>query len=291
MPVEATLFTGPSTALGFRLFLRRGASLPSHGPMAEPQPLDDGTVDITVADGVATVTFAHPKSNSLPGALLRQLAATFDSLASNDAARVILLQSEGPGAFCAGASFDELKAIRDEASGTAFFSGFAHLILAMRRCPKFVVTRVHGKAAGGGVGIVAASDYAIASEKASVRLSELAIGIGPFVVGPVVQRRIGHGPFAALTVDAEWRHAAWAERHGLYASVVDSPAALDGVVRSFASHLATMNPDAMRLLKATFWEGTESWDTLLFERAAMSGRLALSEHTRRAIAAFEQARG
>lgn len=249
-------------------------------------PSGSGTVALSVAGGIATVTFGHPKSNSLPGVLLRQLASTFDRLANDDAARVIVLQSQGEATFCAGASFDELRAIADVAQGREFFSGFADLLLAMRRCPKFVVARVQGKAAGGGVGIIAAADYAIAAPTASVRLSELAIGIGPFVVGPVVQRRIGHGAFAAMTIDTDWRDAAWAGRHGLYAQVVDTPRALDLVVTGFASRLAASNPAAMSALKRTFWEGTEHWDTFLYERAAESGRLVLSTFTRDAIEAF-----
>lgn len=260
--------------------------LPPLTNMTSNAPIEPGTVDVTIEHGVATVTFGHPKSNSLPGALLRELARTFDALSGNAMCRVVVLQSVGGSTFCAGASFDELVAISNEEEGKTFFSGFAHLILAMRRCPKFVVAKVQGKAAGGGVGMIAAADYAIAAPKASVRLSELAIGIGPFVVGPVVERRIGHGPFAAMTVDADWRDAAWALRHGLYAQVVDTPVALDTVVSNFAVRVASYNPEAMRLLKANFWEGTESWDTLLFERAAMSGRLVLSEYTRNAIRAF-----
>jgi methylglutaconyl-CoA hydratase len=252
-------------------------------------PIDPGSILVTVTDRVAQFTFGHPKSNSLPGALLRNMASVFDQLGSNRDVSVIILQSAGHAAFCAGASFEELRAIRDEAQGKEFFSGFAHLLLAMRRCPKFIVTRVQGKAAGGGVGIIAASDYVIAVPAAAVRLSELAIGIGPFVVGPVIERRVGVGPFTAMSIDAEWRDAGWAERHGLYAKIVDSHLALDSVCPAFTARLAAANPQAIAELKKTFWAGTEHWDTLLFERAALSGRLVLSEHSRRAIEAFGSA--
>ena len=248
--------------------------------------MDEGSVGIATTAGVATVSFGHPKSNALPGPLLLRLAATFDDLAHRADVHGILLQSVGTGAFCAGASFDELLAVRTEDQGKTFFSGFAQLILAMRRCPKPIVTRVHGKAAGGGVGIIAASDYVIATPNASIRLSELAIGIGPFVVGPVIERRVGSGAFAAMSLDAEWRDALWAERHGLYAKVVDSAAALDHAAASAVTAMAASNPEATSALKRVFWEGTESWDSLLFERAAISGRLVLSEFTRRAIEAF-----
>jgi methylglutaconyl-CoA hydratase len=245
---------------------------------------DSGTVEVAVADGIGTITFHHPKSNSLPGALLARLAATVTTLGQDREVRVILLRSEGK-AFCAGASFEELKAIQTAEQGQQFFSGFMHLILAMVRAPKFVVTRVHGKAVGGGVGVVAASDYALAVEGAAVKLSELAVGIGPFVVGPVIEKKIGLGAFGAMAMDADWRSAEWAERHGLYASVVPDETALDVSLASLCGRLATSNPDAMARLKRVFWEGTEHWPVLLAERAAASGTLVLSDFARRAIAA------
>ena len=240
-----------------------------------------------VAGGIATVQFSHPKGNSLPGALLRRLAASVDTLAANPQARVLVLRSEEPGPFCAGASFNELRAIADAAEGKEFFMGFARLIVAMRRAPKFIVARVHGRTVGGGVGVVAASDYVVAHESAQVKLSELAVGIGPFVVGPVIERKIGLAAFQSLAVDAtEWRDAAWAERHGLFSRVVGTPAELDSTVDGLAARLAASNPEAMARMKATFWEGTENWDALLESRAEMSGTLVLSAFTRRALAAF-----
>jgi methylglutaconyl-CoA hydratase len=200
---------------------------------------------------------------------------------------VIVLRSEGTGAFCAGASFDELIAIGDAATGEEFFGGFARVILAMIRAPKFVLVRVHGRTAGGGVGIAAAGDYTFAAKGASAKLSELAVGIGPFVVGPVIERRIGQGPYAAMSVDADWRDADWGERHGLYAKVCDDVASMDASINALAGTLAASNPDAMAAMKQVFWQGTESWDTLLAERARMSGTLVLSEFTRAAIAKFK----
>lgn len=250
------------------------------------QSLDAGRSLYTIANGVATLSFSHPKGNSLPSALLRRIAAQFGELAIDPDVRVIVLRSEGTGPFCAGASFDQLRAIENEEEGKEFFSGFAHVILAMKRCPKLIIARVHGKAVGGGVGLVAASDYAIAHSNAQVRLSELAIGIGPFVVGPVIERRIGSGRFAALSVDFDWRDARWAHAAGLYAGLVDSTAELDDAIGTLAERLAGANPEAMAEMKRVLWEGTDSWETLLFERAATSGRLILSDHSRRAIAAF-----
>lgn len=243
----------------------------------------DGTVTIAVADGIATVKFFHPKRNSLPAVLLQQLADAIDLAAENRDARVIILCSEGTGTFCAGASFDELRSLRSAEEGKEFFSGFARVILAMRRCPKIVIGRIQGKAVGGGVGLVAATDYSFALPSASIRLSELAVGLGPFVIGPVVERKVGRAAFAALALDADWRDAEWAERHGLYTRVMDTEAAMDSVLPAFAHRLTTVNPDALTQLKRVLWEGTNHWETLLFDRAAISGRLAMSEFTARAV--------
>ena len=250
-----------------------------------PSALDAGVVNAAISDGVGTIRFGHPKSNSLPGSLLARIAEAVERMGADPDARVIVLQSEGTGPFCAGASLEEFKAVRDAESGTRFFSGFSQVILAMIRAPKFVVTRVQGKAAGGGVGLIAASDYALAVSDAALKLSELALGIGPFVVGPVIERKIGLAAFSALAIEADWHGAAWAERHGLYAEVLETPPALDARVRDLARKLAGFNPEAMRRLKESFWEGTAHWPELLSARAAISGSLVLSEFTRKAIGA------
>lgn len=249
--------------------------------------VDPGTVTVTTDGGIATVSFHHPRGNSLPGALLRQLAADIAAVGARPDVRVIILRSEGTGPWCAGASFDELVAIGSPEQGLEFFSGFSGVILAMTRVPQFVIARIHGKTAGGGVGLTAAADYAVCVERAAFRLSELAVGIGPFVVGPVIEKKIGTGAYAAMTVDADWRDAAWAERHGLVAKVVADESALDAAVGALATTLARSNPQAVAELKRVFWTGTEHWPALLRERAAASGRLVLSEHTRQAIAAFK----
>ena len=246
-----------------------------------------GTVTVHVSEGVATIEFGHPKGNSLPASLLQRMTGAIDMVGRDPAARVIVLQSVGPGPFCAGASFEELRRITDVTLGTEFFMGFARLILAMRRCTKLIVARVHGKAVGGGIGVTAAADYAIAGRSAAVRLSELAVGIGPFVVGPVIERKIGRGAFQALAIDAAtWRDADWGERHGLFAQVVPDGDALDLAVRTLAERLAGSSPEAMARLKTIFWEGTDHWETLLAERAALSGALVLSDASRAAVAAF-----
>lgn len=238
--------------------------------------------------GVATVTFFHPASNSLPGDILRRLAQDLTEAGKRDDVAVIVLKSAGDRAFCAGASFDELVAISNEQEGLEFFSGFALVINAIRTCPKFVLGRVQGKTVGGGVGLAAASDHCFATKFASVKLSELAVGIGPFVVGPAVERKMGVSAMGMLAVDARsWKSAEWAAQHGLFAEVFDSAEEMDVAVDRLAGDLAQSNPEAMANLKRVLWEGTEHWDTLLAERAAVSGRLVLSDFTRSAIAAFK----
>ena len=249
---------------------------------------DEGDVTLAVDDGVGTIEFSHPKGNSLPGRLLQRLAEGIQRLAADPAARVIVLGSAGTGPFCAGASFDELVAISSEAEGEEFFGGFARVILAMINAPKFVLVRVQGRTAGGGVGIAAAGDYTFGLKNASVKLSELSVGIGPFVVGPVIERRIGFGPFAAMAVDTDWRDAAWCERHGLFARVFDDADAMDAALGLLAGALAASNPAAMASMKRAFWEGTEEWQTLLASRARVSGALVLSDYTRAAIARFRK---
>ena len=246
-----------------------------------------GDVAVTIADGIGTIIFSHPKSNSLPGAVLRRLAEAIAWLGKDPAARVIVLRSGGSGPFCAGASFDELISVASVEQGEEFFSGFARVILAMIRAPKFVLVRVHGRTAGGGVGIAAAGDYTFAVRAASAKLSELAVGIGPFVVGPVIERRIGNGPYAAMSVDADWRDAEWCERHALYARLFDDVAQMDAAINALAGTLAASNPAAMEAMKRVFWAGTDHWDQLLADRGRISGTLVLSEFTRSAIAKFK----
>jgi methylglutaconyl-CoA hydratase len=241
-----------------------------------------------VDEGVATVSFHHPKGNSLPASLLSELAAEISSLGANPAARVIVLRSEGTGPFCAGASFDELVAISTPQTGKEFFSGFSRVILAMIRAPKFVLVRVQGKAAGGAVGLVAAGDLSFAVKNAPARLSELAIGIGPFVVGPCIEKKIGLAAFSTMAAGADWQDAEWCERHGLYSSLFDTVTEMDAALDARAKALAASNPEAMARLKKIFWAGTEHWEQLLDERAAMSGTLVLSDFTRDAIARFNQ---
>jgi len=245
-------------------------------------------VNSKTAKGITTIEFFHPASNSLPGNILAQLAEAITAAGRDTDTAVIILRSGGEKAFCAGASFDELVAISDTASGQVFFNGFAHVINAMRTCGKIVIARVQGKAVGGGVGLISAADYAIALSSAAVKLSELAVGIGPFVVGPAVERKVGSAAFSQLAIDAtEWRSAAWAQQHGMYAAIYDHIEAVDAEVERLAARLAASSPEAMLELKNIFWEGTQHWDRLLTERAAISGRLVLSDFTRNAIAAFK----
>ncbi|HPH83892.1 MAG TPA: enoyl-CoA hydratase-related protein [Ferruginibacter sp.] len=250
--------------------------------------IQEGYVKSETHNGVTTIEFFHPQSNSLPGKILEELAKEIHFAGTHAETKVIVLKSDGEKAFCAGASFDELLQIKTEAEGLQFFSGFAHVINAMRKCPKLIIVRIQGKCVGGGVGLAAAADYAIATEKADIKLSELAIGIGPFVVGPAVERKIGVAAFSALSIDATmWRNSEWAKKKGLFAEVHVNIENMNEAVDRLANTLAHSSPEAMAELKKITWKGTEHWDALLFERAAISGRLILSEFSRNAIAAFK----
>jgi methylglutaconyl-CoA hydratase len=250
--------------------------------------LEQGKVQTSIENGIATIEFYHPLSNSLPGKLLAEVAETITKMGANDSVTIIVLKSSGERAFCAGASFDELISINDIETGKVFFSGFANVINACRKCPKFIIGRVQGKAVGGGVGVASAVDYCVATKFASVKLSELAVGIGPFVVGPAVERKIGTSAMSQLAIDAtEWQTAVWAKQKGLYTEVYDSVEEMDEGIEVLVTKLSKSNPEAMRLLKQVFWKGTENWDELLKERAAMSGELVLSDFTKNAINKFK----
>lgn len=251
--------------------------------------VDQGNVVQTIDQGVATIEFSHPLSNSLPGKILAKLANTITSLGEDDTVKIIVIRSAGDRAFCAGASFDELVAIDNLETGKVFFSGFANVINACRTCPKLIIGRVQGKAVGGGVGLAAAFDYTLATQHAFVKLSELAVGIGPFVVGPAVERKIGVSAMSQLAINAtEWQSAAWARSKGLYTAVYDTADAMDEAIDALVNKLCQSNPEAMRQLKQVFWQGTEHWDKLLAERAEISGQLVLSDFTKKAIAKFKK---
>lgn len=258
--------------------------------MGNSDAINQGDVNYSIDEtGIATVVFHHPLSNSLPGRVLKKLADTITEIGNNDTAKVIILKSEGNRAFCAGASFDELISIKDLDTGKKFFMGFANVINACRKCPKLIIGRVQGKAVGGGVGLASAVDYCYATKHSAVKLSELAIGIGPFVVGPAVERKVGTSAMSQLAINAtEWRSADWAAEKGLYAEVFDSAEEMDKGIDTLANKLAHSNPEAMKLLKNIFWQGTEHWDQLLSDRAAMSGELVLSDFTINAINAFKK---
>ena len=249
--------------------------------------LINGYVSVETHKGITTIEFFHPQSNSLPHRILEALANEIHDAGTDADTKVIILRSGGDKSFCAGASFNELTKIEDQKQGFGFFSGFANVINAMRRCPKFIIGRIHGKCVGGGVGLAAAADYAIAAEGAEIRLSELALGIGPFVIGPAIQRKIGLSSFSQLAIDATmWRNADWARRKGLYSELHSSIESMDESIRRLSHQLSHSSPEAMAELKKVLWRGTEHWDDLLCERAEISGRLVLSDFTREAIEKF-----
>ncbi|TDU43924.1 methylglutaconyl-CoA hydratase [Gelidibacter sediminis] len=242
----------------------------------------------TIENEVAYIEFFHPAHNSLPGDLLAELADTITAAGKNDDIKVLVLKSGGERTFCAGASFKELININDEATGKVFFSGFANVINAMRKCPKFIIGRIQGKTVGGGVGLASATDYCMASKYAAIKLSELNIGIGPFVVGPAIERKMGLSAMSQIAIDANTFYPAdWAKEKGLFTQVYESTAELDAAVKATAEHLCTYNPEAMVEMKKVFWSGTDDWDDLLAERAAISGRLVLSEFTKEKLKGFK----
>ena len=252
-------------------------------------PIEQGDVAHAINDNIGVIEFSHPLSNSLPGRVLTKLAETITAFGLNDDVKVIVLRSGGDKAFCAGASFDELISIKDIETGKKFFSGFANVINAARKCPKFIIGRVQGKAVGGGVGLACVVDYCYATKHAAVKLSELAVGIGPFVVGPAVERKIGISAMSQMTINStQWWSAKWAQQKGLYTEVFENQGEMDNRVADLAKTLANSNPEAMKLLKTVFWEGTDHWDQLLAERAAISGKLVLSEFTVNAINNFKK---
>jgi len=248
----------------------------------------NGSVTLDISEtGVATITFFHPSQNSLPAALLDELTEKITLAGNNAQTRVIVLKSGGDRTFCAGASFDELLQIKDKEAGAIFFSGFARVINACRKSPKIIIARVQGKAVGGGAGLAAAADYCLATEAASIKLSELAIGIGPFVISPAVTRKIGLPAFSQLTIRAtDFQTAQWAMQKGLYNEVYPDIFTLDEALEALTAKLASYHPEALKGLKEILWEGTADWDELLTHRAAVSGELVLSEFTQHALNSF-----
>ena len=248
----------------------------------------NGSLETSFQNTIATVQFGHPASNSFPRTLLDALTAEINSLSRNEDVSVIILKSEGNKAFCSGASFDELLKVENEEQGVEFFSGFAHLLNAMRNCNKIIIGRVQGKAVGGGVGIISACDYVFATPQSDIKLSELAIGIGPFVIAPAVSRKIGKTAMTQMTLAAhEWKSANWAFQKGLYSDISDSEN-LDKDVENFAQRLSSYNPEALYEMKKIIWDGTEQWESLLFERAAITGKLVLSDFTKNALLQFKK---
>ncbi len=242
----------------------------------------------SVNSGIATIEFFTPHHNSMPGETLAELTAAITKAGKDDTVKVIVLKSAGDRTFCAGANFQELISIVDEAQGEKFFMGFANVINAMRKCPKFIIGRVQGKAVGGGVGLAASVDYCLATKFAAIKLSELNLGIGPFTVGPAVERKIGLSAFSQISINCNgFYEAEWARQKGFYADVFGSTEELDQAVQTLAEELCTFNPEAVKEMKKMYWQGTENWDELLHERAMTSGKLVLSAFTKQKLARFK----
>jgi methylglutaconyl-CoA hydratase len=251
--------------------------------------MSNGSLYTHIQNKIATIEFGHPASNSFPSELLNRLTKSLNELSTNNEVNVILLKSEGENTFCAGASFDELIAISTLEEGKKFFLGFANVINAMRKCSKLIIGRVQGKAVGGGIGLAAACDYCFATEQASIKLSEFTIGIGPFVIAPAVERKMGLAALSELTLDAaNWQNAYWAKEKGLFSKVFESIGEMDKEVDNLALRLSQYNPEALGEMKKVLWEGTENWDSLLEERAKISGKLVLSKTTKSALQKFKK---
>lgn len=245
--------------------------------------MNQGSIIKNIDNFIATVIFQHPSSNAFPASLLQKLVDTLNNLSQDDTVKIIILKSGGNRAFCAGASFDELLAIKTQEEGTRFFSGFANLLNAMRTCAKPIIGRIQGKAVGGGVGIIAACDYTFATEQASVKLSELSIGIGPFVIAPAIERKIGEAAFSELSLSGTWHTADWCLKKGLYTHLFKDTLEMDTALKAFADKLAGQSRDALSTIKKILWENTDHWDTLLYKRAAMSGKLVLRDSTKQIL--------
>ncbi len=250
---------------------------------------ENGSLYTKIENKIATVEFGHPASNSFVAELLDRLTNELNKLSENNTISVIVLKSEGDRAFCGGASFKELMSIRNLEEGKVFFSGFANVINAMRNCKKLIIGRVQGKTVGGGVGLAAACDYVFASENASVRLSELSIGIAPLVIAPAVERKIGRAALAEMSLSpTEWKNAYWAKEKGLFTKVFDSIKELDNELELFTQKLSSYNPEALQEWRKVLWEGTGHWNQLLTERASITGTLVLSEFTKNALSKFNK---
>ena len=248
-----------------------------------------GTIETIINGNIATLLFFHPSSNSFPSTLLQQLTDEINALSKNDSVSIIIFKSAGTGAFCAGASFDELLSVSNYEEGSRFFSGFANVINAMRKCPKLIIGRIHGKAVGGGVGLASACDYSFATTKSEIKLSEIAIGIGPFVIEPAVSRKIGKMAMSEMTLNpTAWKTSKWAFEKGLFSEVFETIEDLDIRLEEYTKELSSYNPDALLEMKKVLWEGTSHWDSLLYKRAAISGRLVLSDFTKNALEKFKK---
>ena len=247
-----------------------------------------GSVTLEIKNNIGTIEFFHPQSNSLPSEILKKLSSTISEAGTNDEIKVIILKSKGDRTFCAGASFDELSNINNFSDGKKFFMGFANVINACRKCPKLIICRVQGKAVGGGVGMACAGDYCFATKYASIKLSELAVGIGPFVVGPAVEKKSSISAYSTLSINAnKWFTSSWAREKGIFSEVFDTKEEMDQGINKLAENLTNSNPEAIKKLKEVIWSNSDNWDELLEKRAEYSGQLVLSDFTKNAIARFK----
>ena len=233
-------------------------------------------INSSIQNNICYIEFFTPKHNALNSNMLDQLANKIEETPEHCA--VIVLSSGGDRTFCAGASFDELSQIKNQEEATLFFNGFAKVILSIKACPQIVIVSVQGKAVGGGVGIIAAADYAIALENAALKLSELNIGIGPFVIAPAIVKKSGINVLTEMSLNPDnFYSAKWAKQKGLFHKVCENQSDLKITTNNFANKLASFNVNALKAMKHVFWENTEHWPELLEKRAETSGSLVLEK--------------
>jgi methylglutaconyl-CoA hydratase len=240
-------------------------------------PQNTGFINYNIKDSVLHLEFGHPLGNSLPSNLLSGLKNSITTASTDDSIKVILLKSSG-NSFCGGASFNELVKIDNLEDATEFFMGFANLMLAIKECPKPVVAKVHGKSVGGGLGIIAASDWAIGTEKSSIRLSEISIGIGPFTIGPVLVRKIGVGNFQRLSLSADWIDSNWGLNSGLFQEICNSDA-LETVTESRIEHFKKLDPISFAENKKLMWSFSDITEDSLRVKASNVSKLLLNQNT------------
>lgn len=246
------------------------------------------TLQIELRDEVLTVTLDRPDvHNAFNDELIHEAIDLFSNI-DPGAARVLVLRGSGKN-FCAGADLNWMSRMvsytRDENIRDS--SLLAKMFALMNDCPVPVVGRIHGAAIGGGVGLVAVCDVAIASSDTKFGLSEVKLGILPAVISPYVIAKIGETHARALFLTGERFEAERAMRIGLVHRVVDSVAELDAAVYETVTQLKTSGPEAVRECKKLIAHvaGSERADAIPYTIEAIATR-RVSEEGQAGMQAF-----